>query len=145
MRHGRKWFDAMDGGGPSSTQRVRSRNYSPVTCAPGLPMFRTIVGVTVASVLIADYMPRRRRPSFLPSTDGEVSEETIAYNLYWNSLLQPKHELERVRDGLYGCRVEDSPREDASFMVRCPCVGIMGDGLTISQARQLVEAHVHAA
>lgn len=55
-------------------------------------------------------------------------------------------ELQRLRDSMYGYRIEDDPRPDhlASFVALCPEHGVLGDGLTISDARASLSAHVVA-
>jgi hypothetical protein len=88
-------------------------------------------------------MPRRHPRPFGRVDPDNLAEETVNYNKHWNALLPSKEEQDHLRDVLYGCRVEDSPWDDASFMVRCSCSGILGDGLTITQARDVVDSHVH--
>lgn len=40
-----------------------------------------------------------------------------------------------------GCHIEDSLSIDASFRVYCHCAGVLGDGLTIEDARALLARH----
>jgi hypothetical protein len=90
-------------------------------------------------------MPRRRNLPWKPVDPGQLSDESIEYNKHWNALLPKESAHQALRDGLYGCRIEDSPNYDSSFVVRCSCMGIVAGNLTIGEARRVMEDHVHNA
>jgi hypothetical protein len=60
------------------------------------------------------------------------------------SKIPTERELSRLRDTLYGIRIEDDPHEpehSASFVVICPEHGVIGDDLWLTPARQLRDNH----
>lgn len=88
-------------------------------------------------------MPRSRKAPWRPVDPNQLSDESVEYNKHWNSLLPKESEHMALRDHLYGCRIEDSPLLNSSFVVRCPCYGLIADNLTIGEARRLQQEHEH--
>lgn len=50
-------------------------------------------------------------------------------------------ELARMRDHMYGYRIEDDPRHPAAFVALCPEHGVIGDDLNVAAARRLRDNH----
>ena len=51
------------------------------------------------------------------------------------------HELQRLRDQMYGYRTEDDPRSPGDFVAICPEHGVIAGGLTVVGARRERDNH----
>jgi hypothetical protein len=79
----------------------------------------------------------------LPTAREGKSEESQAYDSYFDDLVAKNATSSTFRDTIYGARIEDSRTRVGDFAVRCQCRGLLGDGLTIASARRLLQEHRH--
>lgn len=65
------------------------------------------------------------------------------YEMHWNAMVPSYEARQRLRDQIYGFRIEDDPHPEhgGSFIAICPEHGILGDDLTVMQARTLRDEH----
>lgn len=70
----------------------------------------------------------------------------------WPAIHEPKQErreaktptfieLQRLRDRMYGFRIEDDPTHEAAFLAICPEHGVLGSDLNVVAARRLRDNH----
>lgn len=91
----------------------------------------------------------------LPSKEETVASEQDSKNrkaaaeFYerWNAGVERNYgrdarEAERLRDQLYGIRIEDDPVHEASFLAVCPEHGTLGTDLMLTAARVLRDEHM---
>ena len=72
--------------------------------------------------------------------DEQAAED---FERRWKIMVPTYSGQQRLRDQLYGIRVEDDPHPQhaGGFGVVCPEHGSIGDDLTIVQARELCATH----
>ena len=75
--------------------------------------------------------------------DEKEKQEATDYTRRWDAMRPTWREHQRLRDNLYGIRVEDDPHpaHAGGFAVCCPEHGWIGDDLTIAVARSTRDAH----